>query len=113
MVARNCGESLTSARPRLKMTRHPLALQLVLVFLALAPTADACTIGVFSAAATSDHRPILWKNRDNDCPDQEMAYYAGPRFRFVTNIDVGNTKEAWAGVNEAGFAIVDANSLNL
>ena len=95
------------------MTRHPLALRLVLVFLALAPDADACTIGVFSPSVTSDHRSILWKNRDNDCPDQEMAYCAGPRFRFVTVIDVGDTKEAWAGVNEAGFAIVDANSLNL
>jgi len=93
--------------------RPPILARLVLSSLLATSAVIACTIGAFGPSATSDGRTVLWKNRDNDCPDQKMAYYTGPRFRFVTDINAADTNNAWAGINEAGFAIIDANSLNL
>jgi hypothetical protein len=93
---------------------HPsLCVQAFVTCLLATSAVIACTLGAFGPSATSDGRTILWKNRDNDCPDQEMAYHTGPRFRFVTDINTGDTSNAWAGINEAGFAIIDANSFNL
>lgn len=73
----------------------------------------ACTIGAFGPAALSEGRPILWKNRDVNNPDQEMKFFRGPRFRFVANVYAGETLDVWAGINEVGFAIMNSNSYNL
>jgi len=55
----------------------------------------------------------LWKNRDVNNPDQEMGWFTGPRYRFVANVYAGETLDVWAGINEAGFAIMNSNSYNL
>lgn len=73
----------------------------------------ACTIGAFAPEAMKESRPVLWKNRDVINPDQEMKFLPGPRFRFVANIYAGETLDVWAGINEAGFAIMNSNSYNL
>lgn len=72
-----------------------------------------CTIGAFSPSATRENRPILWKNRDVSNPDQEMKFFADQRFRFIANVYAGETLDVWAGINEAGFAIINSNSYNL
>jgi len=74
---------------------------------------SACTIGAFSPFVTRENRPILWKNRDVQNPDQEVKLLSGPRFRFVANVYAGETLDVWAGINEAGFAIMNSNSYNL
>ncbi|MGQ9708393.1 MAG: carcinine hydrolase/isopenicillin-N N-acyltransferase family protein [bacterium] len=73
----------------------------------------ACTIGAFSPLATQENRPILWKNRDVHNPDQEMRFFSGPRYSFIANVYAGETLNVWAGINEAGFAIMNSNSYNL
>lgn len=75
-------------------------------------TVYACTIGVFSPATTEDGRPILWKNRDVESPNRETKILSGPKFRFVANVYAGETLDVWAGINEAGFAIMNSNSYN-
>ncbi|MBM3313448.1 hypothetical protein FJY70_02510 [candidate division WOR-3 bacterium] len=85
-----------------------LALSLV-----LSPLSFACTIGVFGPSATSSGRPLLWKNRDVNDENQEMRFFRGPRFCYVTNVYAGDTLNAWAGINEAGFAIMNSNSFNI
>ncbi len=73
----------------------------------------ACTIGAFGPEVMEEGRAILWKNRDVTNPDQEMKFLRGPRFAFITNVYAGETHNAWAGINEAGFAIMNSNSYNL
>jgi hypothetical protein len=85
---------------------------MLLAVLAVRPAAG-CTIGVFGPGTTVDHRPILWKNRDVNNPDQEMGFFQGPRFRFVANVYAGETLDVWAGINEVGFGIMNSNSYNL
>ncbi len=90
-------------------------LRAVFVFclVAVVSLLDACTIGAFSPAAMVEERAVLWKNRDVTNPDQEVKLFAGPRFRFVANVYAGETLDVWAGINEAGFAIMNSNSYNL
>jgi hypothetical protein len=92
--------------------RRRLAVVLVSAFCILTE-ASACTIGVFGPSSNTLGRPILWKNRDVNNENQAVAYFDGPRFRFVTNVYAGETTDAWAGINEAGFAIMNSNSYNL
>ncbi|MEO0080815.1 MAG: carcinine hydrolase/isopenicillin-N N-acyltransferase family protein [candidate division WOR-3 bacterium] len=75
--------------------------------------AYSCTIGAFGPSATADGRPILWKNRDVKNPDQEMRYFDRGRYRFIANVYAGETLDVWAGINEAGFAIMNSNSYNI
>ncbi|MCX6841042.1 MAG: hypothetical protein NTX53_01980 [candidate division WOR-3 bacterium] len=56
---------------------------------------------------------MLWKNRDVNDENQEVRYFAGPKYRYVTNVYAADTLSAWAGINEAGFAIMNSNSFNI
>jgi hypothetical protein len=56
---------------------------------------------------------MLWKNRDVNDENQEVRYFAGPKYRYVTNVYANDTLSAWAGINEAGFAIMNSNSFNI
>lgn len=78
-----------------------------------------CTIGVFSGRATTDGRPILWKNRDVTNAVQKFCYYAPTccpgetTLAFVANAYSADTSRVYMGLNEAGFGIINANSYNL
>lgn len=85
----------------------------LLVSLAGAATAAACTIGAFSGRATADGRPVLWKNRDVDNQNQELRFWLGGRYRFVSNAYADDTLNAWGGINEVGFGIMNSNAYNL
>ena len=66
----------------------------------------ACTIGVASGSATTDGRALLWKNRDVSAPVY-VHYFNDADYKFI---GVGNEESdyIWMGVNEAGFAILNA-----
>jgi hypothetical protein len=83
------------------------------ILLLLAPALFACTIGLALGTATSDGRPIVFKNRDItswsleyrvDTPSSEHAH--------VRNSTPGNST-AWMGANEVGFAIVQSAAYNV
>jgi hypothetical protein len=71
-----------------------------------------CTTAVIAGSATANGRPLLWKNRDVSYPDQEILHFRASPYSFVSIITAGDTTQAWGGVNEAGFAIEDADNLN-
>ena len=77
------------------------------------PAGEECTIAVLTGAATPDGRPILWKNRDAANLNNEVAYFTDGTYRYVALINAGDTGNAWIGVNERGFAILNALSYNL
>lgn len=79
------------------------------------PLADGeeCTIAVVSGRVTEDGRPILWKNRDTPYTDNEVAYFDDGTYAYLALINAGDDGNAWIGVNERGFAILNALSYNL
>ncbi|MEO0085360.1 MAG: carcinine hydrolase/isopenicillin-N N-acyltransferase family protein [candidate division WOR-3 bacterium] len=91
----------------------PLAPLSALCCLLSAPPAAACTIGAFGAGCTPDGRLLLWKNRDVTNPDQAVRFFPDARFPFVANIYAGESSEVWAGINSAGFAVMNSNAFNL
>lgn len=74
---------------------------------------EECTIALIAGSATEDGRPILWKNRDAGFLDNEIAFFNDGPYRYVTLINAGDGGNAWVGVNEMGFAILNALSYNL
>lgn len=70
---------------------------------------DECTIGVASGDATSDGRPMVWKSRDYSSePNNEVKYNTSFRYKFLSVSNAGSSTYAWMGLNEHGFAIVNA-----
>jgi hypothetical protein len=74
---------------------------------------EECTIAVLTGAATRDGRPILWKNRDAAYTDNEVIFLDDGGYRSVALVNAGDRSNAWIGVNEKGFAILNALSYNL
>lgn len=96
---------------------RPLA-SLVLAFAVLAPAArraDACTTAVVSRGASATGRAMLWKNRDADGSDNQAVFLADGKYPYVGLVNRGDTMglQVWAGVNAAGFAIMNSASYNL
>ncbi len=73
---------------------------------------EGCTTAVISGGATRDGRPLLWKNRDTGHRDNALAILEGPKYRFLALINAGDSTQVWAGVNEAGLAIMNAEALD-
>ena len=90
------------------------ALAVLLGSLAPAP-ADACTTAVVAPAASASGRPMLWKNRDADGSDNQVVFLADGRYAYVALVNRGDAAglQAWAGINAAGFGIMNSASYNL
>lgn len=87
------------------------------LMLLAAPCADACTSMIVSAKASLDGRPILWKHRDTSASNNflyrvdragEIGYVA-----LFNGADELCLDEAWQGMNDAGFAIMNTVAYNL
>jgi hypothetical protein len=87
-----------------------ISTRLFLLSLVIAGVVLGCTIAVVSESVAG--YPMLWKNRDVHNYDQEMRYFDSGYYRFVTNVYKGETHRAWAGLNDAGFAIVNTDTYN-
>ncbi|MFC1522502.1 carcinine hydrolase/isopenicillin-N N-acyltransferase family protein [Elusimicrobiota bacterium] len=74
---------------------------------------EECTVAVVSGKATADGRPLLWKNRDTSTLDNEIAYFNDGEYPYVGVINAGDRTQVWMGVNTEGFAIMNAESLDL
>ena len=79
----------------------------------------ACTSAIISGDATQSGRPLLWKHRDTGVEDNFVARIEpknpGERFTYVALYNAGDStyRDAWMGMNEAGFAIMNTASYNL
>jgi len=74
---------------------------------------EECTVGVASGSATADGRPLLWKNRDADAPNNEVVYFEDGRFKYIAITTAGHSQHIWAGANEMGFCIINSASRDL
>lgn len=78
----------------------------------------ACTSAIVSGRLTASGRPILWKNRDTSATDNKVEYIApgvAGELAYVGLFNASDRKcrEAWVGINEAGFAVMNTASYNL
>lgn len=98
------------------MTRIVLSL-IVFLFAFAGQNCPACTSAIVSSKVTRNGNPLLWKHRDSsksnnfvdtvNCPDSRFDYIA------LFNAEDSLKKEAWAGVNRAGFAVINTVAGNL
>ena len=95
------------------MKRTLLALIAAIVSLGSAEPLSACTSAVISGKVTPDGRPLLWKNRDTDFPQNSVRYFSGGRYPFVAVVNSveDNPTDVWIGTNAAGFSIMNTSIL--
>lgn len=79
--------------------------------------ADACTSAIVSADASASGRPLLWKHRDTSTIDNKVEYVAGKNgdYSYVALFNAADKSlaEAWTGMNEVGFAVMNTASYNI
>ena len=79
--------------------------------------AAGCTSAIIGAEANPSGRPILWKHRDTSAIDNKVEYIAPSEAGFgyvaLFNAADKDLKEAWIGMNDAGFAVMNTASYNI
>lgn len=87
----------------------------IFLVLLLAAPAFACTTAVVSAGASKSGRPMLWKQRDASDKYNIMVNVTGGRYAYTGLFPTADTlhRKCYAGINEAGFAIMNNLSYNL
>lgn len=80
--------------------------------------AVACTSAIVSASASKSGRPLLWKHRDTSSHENnfiERVESDGKSYGYIALFNAGDSllAEAWTGVNDVGFAIMNTASYNL
>ena len=77
----------------------------------------ACTSAIIGGDMNPSGRPLLWKNRDTSTIDNKVEYIPGRNgeFAYVALFNASDSllKEAWIGMNEYGFAVMNTASYNL
>lgn len=77
----------------------------------------ACTSALVPGNLTDSRRPMLWKHRDTGAPGNflERVEPTDSTYAYVGLFNDGDSllKEAWMGMNEKGFAIMNTASYNL
>lgn len=90
---------------------------LIISILGVALPAEACTSAIVSARLNPYGRPLLWKHRDTDTTDNKIEYVEGEdghhSYVALFNASDRDLKEAWMGMNDAGFAIMNTASYNI
>lgn len=81
-------------------------------------TGIACTSAIIGAKASQSGRPMLWKNRDTGTEHnfvERVPARAKGEYGYVALYNGGDSllTEAWMGMNDAGFAIMNTASYNL
>jgi hypothetical protein len=76
---------------------------------------EQCTSAVISIQATADGVPILWKNRDTGTLSNKVVYVKETPYCYLAlvNADCPSGRHCFAGLNSAGFAIMNTVAYNL
>lgn len=82
---------------------------------ALPAATEACTAAVIPAPAAAGERAVLWKNRDTGSLSNKVVYVAETPYSYmgVANADAASGRGVYAGLNAAGFAIINTVAYNL
>lgn len=73
-----------------------------------------CTSFIISGNATPSGKPMMFKHRDTDELNNRIAHFQGKKYAFMGLVNAPSLDgEVWAGMNEAGFCIMNTASYNL
>lgn len=77
--------------------------------------AEQCTSAVLSPAASATGGAVLWKNRDTGTLSNKVVFVRESPYSYLAlvNYDAASGRQAWAGLNSAGFAIMNTVAYNL
>ena len=89
----------------------------MIVCVAAACDAVACTSAIVSGRVTANGRPLLWKHRDTSAGDNKVERIAATdsTLEYVALFNAADIdcREAWIGYNSAGFAVMNTAVYNL
>ena len=90
-------------------------LSVAIAAMAVPHAAESCTTAVISGKVTADGRPLLWKSRDAGDLHNQVVRRDDGRYPYLGVVNQGDAlgMEIWAGINAAGFAIMNSASYNL
>lgn len=77
---------------------------------------EGCTSMIVSARVSSSGKPLLWKHRDTGTEHNFIERVSRPgEYSYVALFNGGDSllQEAWMGMNDRGFAIMNTASYNL
>lgn len=79
--------------------------------------ASACTSAIIGASKNPSGRPLLWKHRDTSAIDNKVEYIAPKNGQYgyvaLFNAADKNCEQAWIGMNDVGFAVMNTASYNI
>ena len=79
--------------------------------------AMGCTSAIIGAEANPYGRPLLWKHRDTSTIDNKVEYIPSRHgdHAYVALFNAADRKleQAWMGMNDAGFAVMNTASYNI
>lgn len=77
--------------------------------------AEQCTAAVLSPGAVSTDRPVLWKNRDTGFLSNKVVFVDTKPYSYLALVNAQGPagRQAWAGLNAEGFAIINTVAYNL
>ncbi len=95
--------------------RRYLLLILILTALLFSVETFACTTAIVSGKYTKDGRPLLFKHRDTGTLQNKLMFFSDGKYEYIglVNSDDAEGESVWAGLNSAGFAIMNSASYNL
>ncbi len=90
--------------------KRMLIIVLSLFLAGIISVTDACTTFILTGKCTTDGRPILYKHRDTDTPENAVVFFTDGKYNYIGLVDSRDTwgKELWGGYNAAGFAIINS-----
>lgn len=101
----------------MKKIQNILLPLLILICCAIPDTSKGCTSAIISADMNPYGRPLLWKHRDTSTTDNKVEYVPSSNgsYSYVALFDAKDKDltQAWTGMNEVGFAIMNTASFNI
>jgi hypothetical protein len=76
---------------------------------------EECTTAVVGPRAGEDGRPMLWKNRDTDVLSNRVVFVKETPYSYLglADLEARSGRSVFAGVNSAGFAVMNSVAYNL
>ena len=102
-------------KARLIVVLTALFTALLIIDISARRDAQECTTLVAAGGATATGAPLLWKNRDTDTLSNKVVFVDERPYRYLALVNAEDTagRIAWAGLNDAGFAIANSVAYNL
>ncbi|MBR1706005.1 MAG: hypothetical protein IJ721_04350 [Bacteroidales bacterium] len=85
---------------------------------------EACTSVIVSGKKRADGRAVMFKHRDSDCQECGVERFQGEKYSLIGLVNAdwrtrpaakvpAGTPEVWAGMNSAGFCIMNTATYDL